>query len=48
MWISFVGSTEGEACWVTPKASSMDDCAMSSTPSEAISLPSGEALRNGR
>ena len=47
-WISVVGRTDGAGCWVTPKASSMDDCRTSSTPSEATILASGEVLRNGR
>ena len=35
-------------CGVTPNARIMDDCAMSSTPSEATSLASGAELRSGR
>ena len=43
-----VGRIPAAGCGVTPNASSIDACAMSSTPSEETSLASGEELRNGR
>jgi hypothetical protein len=43
-----VGRMPGAGCGVMPKASSIDACATSSTPSEATSLASGAELRSGR
>ena len=42
-----LGRIEGCGFWVVPKASSIDACATSSTPSDDTSLASGAALRSG-